>query len=92
MLHSILRKIVNRHQRLFNPAWVLNLSNEELGEAFGETYEEAGARWEALSAADKAAKADNWIEPNIEHRLNVLYDEISRREHAGMWTEEDWEA
>jgi hypothetical protein len=79
-----------RHQHLLSPTWVLKLTNAELGAAADETYEEAGARWNALSAADKAAKADNWIEPNVGRRLDVLFDEIGRRELAGTWTENDW--
>jgi hypothetical protein len=82
-----------RHQRLLSPTWVLRLTNAQLIDAFSETYDEAGARWTALSAEDKAAletAGTIWIEPNIERRLDVLHDEMSRRERNGILTDDDW--
>jgi hypothetical protein len=66
---------VNRHERLFNPTWVLKLTNDELGGALDAAHQEAGKRWG---------------QPNMMRRLEVLGDEISRRENLGTWTEEDW--
>jgi hypothetical protein len=82
----------DRLTRLSSPAWVLKLGNGELGAMFEEAYEEAGIRWNELSKAQKASRGDNWIEPNIGRRLDVLYDEITKREHVGAWTEHDWMA
>jgi hypothetical protein len=64
-----------RHERLLRPAWVLKLTNDELGDALDAAHKEAGKRWG---------------EANIMRRLEVLGDEISRREAIGTWTEDDW--
>ena len=66
---------VNRQERLFSPTWVLKLTNDELGGALDAAHEEARKRWG---------------EANIMRRLEVLGDEISRRENIGTWTEDDW--
>jgi hypothetical protein len=66
---------MNRRERLLRPAWVLQLTNDDLGDAFHIAYEEAGKRWG---------------QPNMMRRLEVLGDEISRRENIGTWTQDDW--
>jgi hypothetical protein len=63
------------HQRLLSPAWVLKLTNDELSDAFDLAY---------------AASETRWGEPNMMQRLDVLSNEIGRRELAGTWTEDDW--
>jgi hypothetical protein len=67
-----------KRQRLLSPTWVLSLTNDELSSAFDSAY-----------AAYDAAK---WEDANIGHRLDVIGNEISRRELAGTWTEDDWKA
>jgi hypothetical protein len=66
---------MTRHQRLFSPAWVLRLTNEQLSDAFDSAF---------------AASETRWGEPNMMRRLDVLSGEIGRRELAGTWTEDDW--
>jgi hypothetical protein len=61
--------------REFRPAWVLQLTNAQLIDAFGEAYEARETRDDA---------------PDLMRRLDVLHDEISRRYSAGMMTDDDW--
>jgi hypothetical protein len=68
-----LEDIMNRSERLFRPAWVLQLSNAELGDAFSSAF---------------TASETRWGEANMMRRLEVLSNEIDRRELAGTWT--DW--
>jgi hypothetical protein len=66
---------VTRHQRLFRPTWVLQLTNAQLIDAFGT----------ALDARETRDDA-----PDLIRRMDVLSDEISRRECDGTLTGDDW--
>jgi hypothetical protein len=57
------------------PAWLLGLSNAALIAAFGTTIDARDARGDA---------------PDLTHRLDLLHDEIARRERAGLLTDNDW--
>jgi hypothetical protein len=71
-----------RHQeppmtsQMRKPTWVLGLSNQVLGDKF----EAAVAVWGAGQGQPD----------NLGRRLDVLAEEISRREREGLWTDEDW--
>jgi hypothetical protein len=60
---------------LFRPAWVLQLTNADLIDAFGTALEARETRNDA---------------PDLMRRLDILSEEISRRERSGMLTENDW--
>jgi hypothetical protein len=66
---------MNRYQRLFRPAWVLKLTNKELIEAFGAADDCREARGDA---------------PDLLRRMDVLHNEISRRERGGTLVDDDW--
>ena len=57
------------------PTWLLGLSNAEL-----------------LAKLDASLEVynDQGETRDLKHRLDLLCDEISRRERAGTLTEEDW--
>ena len=57
-----------------SPTWPLRLSNAELGAEFERTYDERGPR----------------EPPALLRRLDILHDEIRRRERIGTWTDDDW--
>jgi hypothetical protein len=58
-----------------NPAWVLQLTNADLIDALGTALEARETRNDA---------------PDLMRRLDILSEEISRRESSGMLTENDW--
>jgi hypothetical protein len=64
-----------RHQRLLSPTWVLQLTNAELLDAFCKADDARETRDGAL---------------DLMRRMDVLHDEITRREFAGTFTEDDW--
>jgi hypothetical protein len=57
------------------PTWVLQLTNADLTDAFGT----------ALDARETRNDA-----PDLMRRLDVLSEEISRRNWSGMLTDDDW--
>jgi hypothetical protein len=64
------------HRRLTSrSACVAGLSNSKLIDAFSTTYDVRGQRGDA---------------PDVMNRLEVLHEEIIRREAAGLLTEDDW--
>jgi hypothetical protein len=63
------------HDLRIRPAWVLKLTNAGLTDAFGS----------ALDARETRNDA-----PDLMRRLDILYEEISRREWSGMLVEDDW--
>lgn len=87
------------------PTWPFRLSNKELSAAFwaadaahfdgledaqaayDESVETDAEYYAGLEAVRSAYDAEH---PGIVRRLDVLGDEISRRERIGQWTEEDW--
>jgi hypothetical protein len=64
-----------RHQRLLSPTWVLQLTNADLIDALGTALEARETRNDA---------------PDLMRRLDILSEEISKRECSGMLTEDDW--
>jgi hypothetical protein len=66
---------MSRYQRLLSPTWVLQLTNAELIDTFGEAYEARETRMDA---------------PDLIRRLDVLLAEISRREREGILIDDDW--
>lgn len=57
------------------PTWMFRLSNAALLDELGR----------ALDAREARADA-----PDLMYRLDLLAEEISRRENIGLLTEEDW--
>jgi len=66
-----------RSRNFDRPTWVLQLTNADLLDAFGTAYDATATRVD---------------DPNLIRRLDVLHDEISRRERTGMLTDDDWVA
>jgi hypothetical protein len=57
------------------PTWVYRLSNAALLDAFGATYE---------------VRENQGDRPDLMFRLDLLHNEIVRREGMGLLTDEDW--